>query len=193
LGNIFAEVEIVQEKPPLQSSRNGPSRQRRRERRAAARAEAEAATVAAEDAVATEAEAAQTEKASKEVDLKVSVNETESSNFKDAVEATELEAAKAFEPVDEIANEKITDAKSEQICSAVSIIPTRRVNANDEAIGKVIKEKLDEKGVQVQEVYIHRSENGIFTRCDARIGPVPGRLIEETEFGFQNCRVLPMF
>ena len=99
---------------------------------------------------------------------------------KNALSALFARTAKAFEPVDEIANEKIIDAKSEQLCSAVSIIPARRVNANDEAIGKVIKEKLDEKGVQIQEVYIHRSENGIFTRCDACIGPVPGRLIEET-------------
>ena len=87
----------------------------------------------------------------------------------------------------------MTDEKSEELCSVVSIIPTRRVSANDESIEKVIKEKLDAKGVQIQEVCIYRSEKGIFTRCDARIDPVPGRLIKETEFGFQNCSVLPMF
>ena len=50
---LTAEVEITQEKPYVQSSRNGPACQRRCERRAAARAED--VSVAAEDAVATKA------------------------------------------------------------------------------------------------------------------------------------------
>ena len=82
---LSAEVEIPPEKPHVQSSRNGPARQRRCERGAAERAAA-----AAEDVVATEATA---EKASKERDLKVSDYETETHHLKDTVEVTELEAA----------------------------------------------------------------------------------------------------
>ena len=55
-----------------------------------------------------------------------------------------------------------------------------------------MKEKFSEKGVEILESGIHRSENGIFIRFDARIGPTPMKMLEETNFGFLNSRVIPI-
>ena len=46
---------------------------------------------------------------------------------------------------------------------------------------------------KVLEVYIQRSANGLFSRCDACIDEVEGKWIEETDFHVQNCRVIPLF
>ena len=89
-------------------------------------------------------------------------------------------------------SEKISDEKSE-FSSTLSIIAVRRVEATDKKIEEVIKDKLALKGVKVLEVYIQRSANGTFSRCDARIEAVQVKLIDETDFQFQNCRVIPLF
>ena len=179
--NLTAEVEIPF-KPQFQS-RNGPARQRRHERRAAERAAA-----AAEDA------GAQTEVAAEDEPEKVSdVGVVLTKTFKDAVEAKKLEAAQLFEPTDEIENETISsDEEPEKLCTSVSIIPIRKVSGSDDVIEKVIKEKLSEKGVTIMETGIHRSDNGTFIRFDARIEPISGKMLEETNFGFLNCRVIPI-
>ena len=163
-------------------TRNGPAQQRRRERRAAARA-----AVAADEAVAVDAG-----EAANQQQEQVNPDAEEPRNSADDVEET-LEAVNASEPKDEIVNEKISDEKSDQISHTVSIIPVRRVNANDETIEKVVKQKLAAKDVNVLELYIERSENGTFSRCDARVEPVKGKQIDETNFEFENCRVIPMF
>ena len=94
--NLSAEVEI----PAKQSyqPRNGPARQRRRDRRAAARAEA-VDTEAAADAATEDEAAAQVEKAV-EARAATAPDVTIGNKFKDAVEATDLEAATAFEPAE---------------------------------------------------------------------------------------------
>ena len=56
-----------------------------------------------------------------------------------------------------------------------------------------MKEKLAVKGVKVSELYIERSMNRVFSRCDARIEPVKGKQIDAKNFEFENCRVIPMF
>ena len=165
---LTAEVNIpLSNHPPRY--RHGPAQQRRRERRAAARAAAvaEEATAAGNNNLVSEEEA--------------EVNNENVENFKDAVEATDLEAAQASEPKDEIVNEKISDEKSE-FSSTLSIIPVRSVAADDKKIKEVVKDKLALKGVKVLEIYIQRSTNGTFSRCDARIEAVEGKLIEETDF-----------
>ena len=167
--NLTAEVETM----PRQS-RNGPAWQRRRERRAAARAAA-----AAEQVVADQ----QPEHSEEE----------EGRNFTEDVEEPDLGTAQASEPKDEIIDENISDEKSEQIASSVSIIPVRRVNAEDATIEKVVRQKLLVKGVKVLELFIQRSANGIFSRCDACVEPVKGKKIDETDFEFENCRVIPLF
>jgi hypothetical protein len=177
--NLSAEVEIPHNSKPHSQSRNGPARQRRCERRAAARAE-----VAAEDA------AAQTEEAVEAESVKT---KDVADTFKDAVEATELEAARAFEPSDEFSNLNVSDEISEKLATAVSIIPVRRVGGNDDSIEKVIKDKFAQKSVRILEISIHRSVNGIFIRSDARIEPTIGKFLDETDFGFVNCRVIPIF
>ena len=83
--------------------------------------------------------------------------------------------------------------KSEQISRTVSIIPVRSIYANDETIENVVKQKRAAKDVNVLELYIERSENGTFARCDARLEPVKGKQIDETNFEFKNRRVIPMF
>ena len=175
--NLTAEVEIPF-KPQFQS-RNGPARQRRRERRAAERAAAAAEDAAAQTEDAVEAES---EKARDEADT-----------FKDAVEATELEAARAFEPSDEISNLNIYDLKSEELATAVSIVPIRRVGRNDDSIEKVRKDKFAQNSVRILEISIHRSVDGIFIRSYARIEPTIGKFLDETDFVFFNCRVIPIF
>ena len=168
--NLTAEVETM----PRQS-RNGPARQRRRKRRAAARAAA-----AAEQVVADQ-------------HSEHSEEEEEGRNSTDDVEEPDLGAGQASEPKDEIIDENISDEKSEQIASSVSIIPVRRVNAEDATIEKVVRQKLLVKGVKVLELFIQRSANGIFSRCDACVEPVKGKKIDETDFEFENCRVIPLF
>ena len=173
--NLTAEVEISLKSQ--HQSRNGPARQRRRDRRAVERA-----------AVAADNAAAQTEEAES-----MKVSDVGVATKKDAVEANDMEAARVFEPKDEIENETISDEESEKLCESVSIIPIRKVGANDEVIEKVMKDKFDEKGISIFEFGIHRSIEGTFIRFDARIGPTSGKLLEETNFGFANCRVIPIF
>ena len=57
-----------------------------------------------------------------------------------------LEAAKDFEPMDEIVKEVISDDKLENMCESVSVIPIRKVGADDDTIEKVNKDKFTEKG-----------------------------------------------
>ena len=51
----------------------------------------------------------------------------------------------------------------------MSIIPVRNLNANNHTlIEKIIKDKLEAKGVEVLEIFIKRSVNGMFNRCAQR-------------------------
>lgn len=179
---LTTEIEIPPNKPAR--SRNGPARQRRRERRAATRAAA---------ATVEEAAAAQHEDELEVEEAQGPNEQPVASQFPDAVEARELEAAEAVEPKDEIENENISGEKPEEFSHSVSVIPVRKVNASDDTIGKVVKEKLALNGINVLEVYIQRSLTGIFSRCDARIEPVKGKVIDATNFEFENCRVIPIF
>ena len=80
-----------------------------------------------------------------------------------------------------------------KIATSVSIIPIRRVGGNDDSIEKVIKDKFAQKSVRILEISIHRSVDGIFIRSYARIEPTIGKFLDETDFGFFNCRVIPIF
>ena len=91
---------------------------------------------------------------------------------------------------DTIADDK---TKTKEICSVVSIIPVRVLIANDAAIEKSVKEKLEDKELKVEDIYIQRSVNGVFTRCDVKIEPVEGAQIEGTNFQFSNCKVIPLY
>ena len=174
--NLTVEVEIPAKLPS--QSRNGPARQRRREQRATARA-----------AAAAENEAAQTEARTEQVEV---VEET-IDVLEDAAEAKDLKAAKVSEPIDEITNEFISGETPEKFCESVSIIPIRKVSGSDDAIEKVIKDKFSEKAIKIHEVCLHRSIEGTFIRFDARIDPTSGRYLRETDFGFLNCEVIPIF
>ena len=188
--NLTAEVDIPQRPPPFQA-RNGPARQRRRERRATARAGAGAEAAAGQapvGAIAADIATAEKEEAAEARAEKVSdVTENE---FEDAVEARNLEAARAFEPADEILIEVTSDEKLEKLCESVSVIPVRKVTADDDTIETLIKDKFAVKGVTIFEFCIHRSVTGTFIRFDARIGPTTGKFLETTDFGFSNCRVI---
>ena len=75
----------------------------------------------------------------------------------------------------------------------VSIIPVRVVSGSNDAIEKTIKDKLGDKEVKVVDIFIQRSANGVFTRCDVQIEPTVGGKINATNFQFNNCRVIPLY
>ena len=54
--------------------------------------------------------------------------------------------------------------------------------------GQVCSEKF-----RILEISIHRSVDGIFIRSYARIEPTIGKFLDETDFVFFNCRVIPIF
>ena len=195
--NLTAEVDIPS-RPPFQA-RNGPARhsaarQRRRDRRATARAAA-AEAAAGQAPVGAEAVAADDVTVEKEEAAEAitdNISDVIENEFEDAVEARDLEVARAFEPADEIVNEFTTDEKLEKICESVSVIPIRKVNADDDTIEKLVKEKFAVKDITIFEFCIHRSVTGTFIRFDARIGPTKGKFLEKTDFGFSNCRVISL-
>ena len=182
LIKLTAEVDIAPRHETR--SRNGPARQRRREKRSAAE---DAAAVVTEEVVEQSEDNPVTGEA-----LGV-LEKSESNDLKDAVEATELEAVQTIEPEDEIVRDTMSDVRPEELASSVSIIPVRSVTGSDDAIGKVITEKLAGKGLKTLQVYVQRSMNGVFIRCDVRIQPILGKFIEETDFQFQNCKVIPIY
>ena len=161
---------------------------RRREKREADRADAVKAADQEPVGTATEEEAsAQCPNVSVEEAL-ATANEGKSSFI-------------AVEPRDEIENVKFTSnnssgdekKKAKEICSVVSIIPVRVVSATTDAIEKTIKDKLGDKEVKVVDIFIQRSANGVFTRCDVKIEPTVGEQIDATNFKFNNCRVIPLY
>ena len=162
------DLDTSKNLPPF---RNGPSRQRRRERRAAERAAAAEEVVKPTDGSNSEKEDDHTRN--------ISDNKTDDNA---AVKARERKTS----VIQEVSNrnvelETITDANNsmkEEVCTAVSIIPVRGIDANDEAIEKVVKEKLGAKSVIIVDMFIYRSLNVVFTRCDVKIEPVEGHFRE---------------
>ena len=186
-GKLFITLSVeekLNQHPPV---RVGPSRQRRKERRAAARAEALAP---AEEAV-------------KDVSENEILNATkETGNTADPVATTEEVLATAatkavfVQPQDEIEN--ISTGKSDpkesvEFCSNISVIPIRHVNPGDDAIKNTITMKMEEQKVKVHDIIIYRSNLGTFERSDVKIEPIAGKLLDNIDFGFSNCRVLPFF
>ena len=104
-----------------------------------------------------------------------------------------LQAVKVSEPTDEITNEVISGETQDKFCESVSVIPVRKVSGSDDAIEKVITDKFLEKDIKIHEVCLHRSVTGTFIRFDARIDPTSGRHLNETDFGFLNCEVIPIY
>ena len=79
------------------------------------------------------------------------------------------------------------------MCSTVSIFPIRNINANSDYLQKAIIAKLEEKNVKVKDSYIQRTPQGTFIKCDVLIEPHNGKTLEDTNFEFENCRVLPFY
>ena len=99
---------------------------------------------------------------------------------------------------DEIENISISESKKVQarpneICATLSVIPIRHLNANDDHLGKSIAAKVEAKKVKVRDVFINRSPQGAFIRCDILIEPLNGKLLEEIDFEFENCHVVPFY
>jgi hypothetical protein len=69
----------------------------------------------------------------------------------------------------------------------------RKVDISDEDIDKILKKKLWAKDVKVCELFIQRSRNGIFVRCDVSIEPMQRNTLENTNFEFGHCKVVPIF
>ena len=113
--------------------------------------------------------------------------------MEDAAEAKDLKPAKVSEPIDEITNEFISGENPDKFCESVSLIPIRKVSGSDDAIEKWITDKFLVKAIKIHEVCLHRSDTGMFIQFDACIDPTSGRYLRETDFGFLNCQVIPIF
>ena len=179
---INLSVEVKQSSQQNSNSRNGPARQRRRERRAAAR---DVAVAQEEVKVVSEQDKDDSTKAAAEKQL--------------SFENKEVSAKVLItEPEDEIENILISESKKVQarpneICATLSVIPIRHLNANDDHLGKSIAAKVEAKKVTVRDVFINRSPQGAFIRCDILIEPLNGKLLEEIDFEFENCHVVPFY
>ena len=69
----------------------------------------------------------------------------------------------------------------------------RHLNSEDENLKKAIRSKIEAKEVKVKNLIIQRSTQGTFTRCDVVIEPMKGNILEETNFEFENCKVVPFY
>ena len=182
--NLSVEVPSLLNRKP----RNGPARQRRRERRAAA-CDAAVETVAAEEA----------EKEESEKDLNVKAAEKQQTTSENEVLQDNKNRAVIVEPNDEIENisirsePKSAQARPNDICGTISVIPIRHLNATNEHLSKSIAAKIEAKKVKVCDIFIQRSAQGVFTRCDVQIEAVNGNLLENIDFEFENCQVVPFY
>ena len=174
----------IEEEASHRPARNGPARQRRRERREAARA---GATAAAEEAVCGETSEKYVSVIKEYLAKPVATSEED-------VVTKEIPKATIVEPCDEIEKVSMEEkCRVDEICSNVSIIPIRNVNPNDEVVQTSIRSKLEAKKVKVIDIRIFRSSQGTFTRGDVKIEPAAGKRLENTDFEFANCRVIPYY
>ena len=196
---LAAEVKVPP--PSKHHARAGGARERRRERRAAERAAAVVHAVPVDvgtsDVADPVEEFAPTDKiAAEALDLPT----TKTHEKAETVEKTAFANVRIVQPSDEIENETISSATSsgtgtprqEEVCQ-VSIIPVRKIDISDEEIAKILMKKLCAKDVKVRDLFIQRSRNGIFVRCDVFIEPMQGDVLENTNFGFGHCKVVPIY
>ena len=191
--NLSVEVQ-VEPSLPRGKSRNGPARQCRREQRAAAR-EMPSGVVVAEEA--SEVEVFEQDK---EPGVSTNAAEKKNSNLeKEEFNANDASSAIIREPEDEIEKVSLTNeikkvqARPKDICGTISVIPIRHLNASDDYLIKSIGDKIVSKKVKVRDIMIQRSAQGTFTRCDVVIEPFSGKDLEEIEFEFENCHVVPFY
>ena len=174
-------------------SRNGPARQRRRQKRAEVR------ETAAREAAAKASDPKIVESSSEKVSKEAKDEATKANTEKSAEEAKvqdNCSKAVLFEPLDEIENEIGTETRKpmpNEMCATISVIPIRNINAENDYLQKAIVDKLEAKNVIIKESFIQRSHQGTFVRCDVLIEPLVGKTLEETNFEFENCRVLPFY
>ena len=86
------------------------------------------------------------------------------------------------EPIDEIENDTISPGTEGELCQAISIIPVRKLDLSDKDIERILKQKLLAKKIQVLHYGVHRSNTGIFIRCDVAIEPVQRVTFEAINF-----------
>jgi hypothetical protein len=67
------------------------------------------------------------------------------------------------------------------------------LNASNNYLSKSIGDKIKSKKVKVRDILIQRSAKGTFTRCDVVIEPLNGKDLEEIDFEFENCHVVPFY
>ena len=186
----------MQVEPPLprRKARNGPAKQRRREQRAAVH-DNPSGVVVTEEASAVEV-------SEQDKELGVSAKAAENQHLtleKEEVNTNGASQAIIREPEDEIekislANEtKKVQARPKDICGTLSVIPIRHLNASNEYLIKSIAGKIESKKVKVKDILIQRSAQGTFTRCDVVIEPYSGKYLEEIDFEFENCHVVPFY
>ena len=58
---------------------------------------------------------------------------------------------------------------------------------------KGIREKIEAKKIKVEDIYIQRTSQGTFIRCDVMIEPLRGEILKTIDFEFENCVVVPFY
>ena len=79
------------------------------------------------------------------------------------------------------------------MCETITVIPIRNIITNNDYLQDAIVKKLEAKNVKVRDSAVQRSSDGTFFKCDVLIEPVIGKTLVNTNFEFENCRVLPFY
>ena len=195
---LTVEVDVSPHTLFTPNARNSSSKRRRRERRAAARVEAEEAAThdvadKAADKVTPGSVEEEAEKVSTDEDVKHEEKLSEEdviSSIETAEEAPTIGAALVCNPLNEVKNQ---DTEDRNVVRIISVIPMTNFNLSDIAIQEAIKNKIEAKNFNVKEIEVHRSAVGNFVRSDVMIEVVPGHLVKNINFEFQNCQVIPCF
>ena len=102
------------------------------------------------------------------------------------------------EPEDAVLNDienrnKKAEPRPGEVCGILSVIPFRNLNSNDDYLRKGIREKIEAKKIKVEDIYIQRTSQGTFIRCDVMIEPLRGEILKTIDFEFENCVVVPFY
>ena len=69
----------------------------------------------------------------------------------------------------------------------------KKLDLSDKDIEIILKQKLLAKKIKVLDCGVHRSNTGIFIRCDVAIEPVQRVTFEAINFEFGHCQAVPIY
>ena len=112
--------------------------------------------------------------------------------FKEESEESESKSEIKSEnkPLEQIEEEEL---KFEDCCEKVFVIPIYKKEKSNDAIEREINDKLVNKGIKIRKIFIQRDGNpvhGQYNRSIILIERIPRKLVEDGNFGIENCWVL---